>query len=309
MDSEREALFRKVYQRTVLALRVLDGDNLSSSETYRRLIDVYRLRADDSYVYGGREMHWASEYCGKKPIDYFKRYIRKLQVAEMLPYWWNRNRTAECYKLAKDPDGDSFIGHSIDPYDIEERYNDNLMVDSMRAVAEDVYETDFDYKTDPAIIRNLVKSNLVNKPNFKAIPRLPRQPGHERKPYYELGGNECETPCAAPLDTALSNTALSNTAPSNTIPSITIPSDTAASDTTLPAVSDPKPTLAQMSGEYALVRHIMNADTFLEIMERYGVGSITDLPTKAWLSLPAFRQLTEAQKKDLLEHIDRSLLT
>ena len=94
-------------------------------ETYRRLIDTYRLRAADALLTGGQERGWTYDLrSGGPPKDDFHNFLIKARTQDVLPAWFGQEAHHACIDYALNPDGDSFTGHSIDAENVEEDYND-----------------------------------------------------------------------------------------------------------------------------------------------------------------------------------------
>ncbi|KAL8711712.1 MAG: hypothetical protein Q9220_003883 [cf. Caloplaca sp. 1 TL-2023] len=226
MPASTEPSPREIDARTLL------DDGTPMVRSYRLLIDTFRLRGSDSYMYGGKEIHWTTDYRGKEPIDDFRAYLHKAKVAEVLPSWWNNDRRAECRKLARDKEGYQYIGHATDLLDIEERYEDTKMVDRMRALAEAIYGSGFEYEDDLGSIQRVMRYMDATTPSRKSIKLLPRKPGTEREPYYELGPAE---------------------------------------------VSDAARSFEACMQDYSLVQDFMSVETYMDVMDCYGLSTIADL--------------------------------
>ena len=156
-------------------------------EVYRRIINTYRFRVEDSYIYSGKEIGWTTDYRGKPPRDEFGSFLDKIQQTGLLPDWFDREARAELMKLAKDANGDVYIGHAIDAEDIEaaHKVEGQSTVALMRRAAECVYGGGFEYESDPEVV-GAVMAHRIPKLRKKGIARLPRKAGHERRPAYDL---------------------------------------------------------------------------------------------------------------------------
>ena len=156
------------------------------AEVYRRIINTYRFRVEDSYINGGKEIGWASDYKGKPPSDEFRSFLYKIQQTGLLPDWFDSKARAELMKLAKDADGDVFIGHAIEGEDIEAAHQveGQSMVALMRRAAECIYGGGFEYESDPEVVGAVMAQRIPNL-RKKGLARLPRKPGQERRPVYD----------------------------------------------------------------------------------------------------------------------------
>ncbi|CAF9942217.1 MAG: hypothetical protein ALECFALPRED_009574 [Alectoria fallacina] len=156
------------------------------AEVYRRIINTYRFRVEDSYIYGGKEIGWTTDYRGKPPRAEFGSFLYQIQQTGLVPDWFDREACAETMKLAKDANGDVYIGHAIDAEDIEAAHEveGQSVVALMRRAAECVYGGGFEYESDPEVV-GAVMAHRIPKFRRKGIARLPRKPGQERRPVYD----------------------------------------------------------------------------------------------------------------------------
>lgn len=119
--------------------------NKPRAEVFRRLIDIYRLRVDDAYVWDGElvglyEMR-ADGQEDPVPIAHFNTFLNKAQASQdFLPSWWDPAARKECVRLAVNKSGGSFIGHAVEKSDIQEEY-DPMMPMLMRMLGEQIYGT------------------------------------------------------------------------------------------------------------------------------------------------------------------------
>lgn len=113
--------------------------SLPQSEAMGQLIDAFRLRCDDVYVFN-------LEYVGvytQAPGEPRKAFLKYLDMAErrrVVPGWWNAEMRRRVEMLAMDEDGDHSIRHAVERNDIVKAYGgDGLAPMKLRAVAEKVY--------------------------------------------------------------------------------------------------------------------------------------------------------------------------
>lgn len=118
--------------------------NQSRAEIFRRLIDLYRLRVDDTYVWDGQLIGlYANRTSSDKnqlPIKHFQKYLKKAQRCQgFLPSWWNDQAREECIRIACDPNGGSYIGQTMQKSDIQQAYGDQTMPLVMRMQGEKIF--------------------------------------------------------------------------------------------------------------------------------------------------------------------------
>lgn len=166
--------------------------NITKEETYRRLIDTYRLRAADALLMGGIERGWTYDLrTGGPPKDDFHNFLVKARKQDVLPSWFGLEAQHACIEYAMNSDGDAFIGHAIDAEDVEEDYKDKSMPTNMRAVAAYIYGREYrfdDPKFANADAATLAASVARQKIQLgrQGVQCLPRKPGRERKGTFDL---------------------------------------------------------------------------------------------------------------------------
>ena len=112
---------------------------LPEKEAYTHLIDAYRLRIEDDYVFTG-EVGYDSLYGGGHPIKDFRRFLNKAEKRSgVLPSWWSATKRRECEKVAVDKKGWSCLAFAVEKSDIQEHYKDPMMPMQLRMLAEKVY--------------------------------------------------------------------------------------------------------------------------------------------------------------------------
>ncbi|KAI9879369.1 MAG: hypothetical protein M1830_008667, partial [Pleopsidium flavum] len=109
--------------------------NLSKKEVYRRLIDAYRMRVEDLYVFEGES---TGLYGGDDLLSEFRKFLSNCEARakDMLPEWWDPNARKECETLAMDESGGSYLKHAVKKSDIQDKYGDNMMPLKLRRLAE-----------------------------------------------------------------------------------------------------------------------------------------------------------------------------
>ncbi|KAI5820091.1 hypothetical protein BZA77DRAFT_302999 [Pyronema omphalodes] len=112
-------------------------DELPEEEVYKILIDAYRLRVDDDYVFAAE---FRGLYAGEDPVEDFNRFLNMAEFnGKILPKWWNKEKRKRCIMIGKDKDCGSYLWYAIEKVDVIEKYKDRHMVGTLRMLAEQVY--------------------------------------------------------------------------------------------------------------------------------------------------------------------------
>lgn len=114
----------------------------SERDTFRLLIDTYRMRIEDEYVFTGN----ASTDCiyGGAPNNRagFRKFInRALRKPHLLPSWWRPSKLNECIAFGtrnRDPNWGGLNG-AMEKSDVVEYYGNPLMPMQLRKFGEQVY--------------------------------------------------------------------------------------------------------------------------------------------------------------------------
>ncbi|KAG9240118.1 hypothetical protein BJ878DRAFT_484137 [Calycina marina] len=89
----------------------------SEKEVFEQLIDCYRMRVEDEYVFCGDA---GGIYSGEDPTDEFMEFLDQAESRKgLLPQWW------------------------IEKSDIQEHYSNLLMPMSLRVLGEKIYGKGF----------------------------------------------------------------------------------------------------------------------------------------------------------------------
>ncbi|KAG0314407.1 hypothetical protein BGZ99_008155 [Dissophora globulifera] len=116
----------------------------SERDTYKLLVDCYRLRMDDIYkfenkadansIYGG-----ATD--GAAGFEQFLRLTESRRV--LLPSWWSADRAAEClaFGVAGQPGDWGSLSSMKGKQDIIDHYGDSVMPMQLRLLGEQIYGT------------------------------------------------------------------------------------------------------------------------------------------------------------------------
>ncbi|OBT85122.1 hypothetical protein VE02_06471 [Pseudogymnoascus sp. 03VT05] len=98
--------------------------NRPEREVFNLLIDSFRMRVEDEYVYGGNTI---GIYNGDNTIPLFRNPVER----------------RECERLAVDGSQWSDINCAVEKSDIQDHYNDNLMPMKLRILGEKIYGKGF----------------------------------------------------------------------------------------------------------------------------------------------------------------------
>lgn len=110
-------------------------------EVFNLLIDSFRMRVEDEYVYGGNTI---GIYNGDNTIPLFKKFLSLAESRQqLLPTWWSPVKRRECERLAVDGSQWSDINCAVGKSDIQDHYNDNLMPMKLRILGEKIYGKGF----------------------------------------------------------------------------------------------------------------------------------------------------------------------
>jgi mitochondrial splicing suppressor protein 51 len=114
---------------------------LPEEEALRQLIDCFRMRVEDEYVFGEQNI---GIYGGENPLPEFRRFLRLAESrAGLLPPWWNKDKEKECERIALARDGWNNINCAVEKSDIQEHYKDPTMPMKLRILGEKIYGKGF----------------------------------------------------------------------------------------------------------------------------------------------------------------------
>lgn len=106
------------------------------TKAYQQLIDVFRLRVEDDYVWGG---HLHGVYGKSDPMPDFVDFLARAKAKQVLPAWWDDAAQRECLALAGASGGAYNIKLAVEKSDIQEDYADPMKPMTFRMIAETVY--------------------------------------------------------------------------------------------------------------------------------------------------------------------------
>ncbi|RHZ62637.1 hypothetical protein CDV55_106971 [Aspergillus turcosus] len=115
----------------------------TEKDTYKLLVDTYRLRLDDDYTFLG-DIAADSLYGGARDGGRasFRRFLKRVQrKSGLLPNWWTPAKAEECVRYGMDSANWSYLGHAVEKHDIMEHYGNNLMPMQLRMFGEEVFGT------------------------------------------------------------------------------------------------------------------------------------------------------------------------
>ncbi|KAK8151829.1 putative MYND domain protein [Phyllosticta citrichinensis] len=114
----------------------------SERDTYKLLIDAYRMRAEDDYNYEG-DVDMDSVMSGEAStsIRPFKRFLTRIEnrKRDLLPDWWNKEKRLRCERTGLNSNNWEDLGAAPEKGDFIEHYEDPRMPMQLRMFAEDVY--------------------------------------------------------------------------------------------------------------------------------------------------------------------------
>ena len=121
----------------------------SEDEVFGLLIDTYRLRVKDGYVFTGDvavDSLYGSEGDPSAGLLGFRKFMRTMTTKQggkkLLPPWWTPNTLQNCAKFARSRlNGNQWhdLGCAVEKSDIVEHYHDPMMPMQLRMLAEEIY--------------------------------------------------------------------------------------------------------------------------------------------------------------------------
>ncbi|KAL5351752.1 Ankyrin repeat and MYND domain-containing protein 2 [Pseudogymnoascus australis] len=115
--------------------------NRPEREVFNLLIDSFRMRVEDEYVFGGNT---TSIYNEDKPLPLFKKFLSLAESRQqLLPAWWSPAKRRECERLSVHASQWSDINRAVEKSDIQDHYNDNMMPMKLRILGEKIYGKGF----------------------------------------------------------------------------------------------------------------------------------------------------------------------
>jgi splicing suppressor protein 51 len=113
--------------------------NMSEKDAYCALIDSYRLRVEDEYMFSGVKKEFSLLANNPQPLRGFQQYLDRVKAkARLLPPWWSADKRQACESLAQDRNQWSCIFVSASKSDIIDHYGNSMKPMQLRMFAEEV---------------------------------------------------------------------------------------------------------------------------------------------------------------------------
>ena len=111
----------------------------SEKDTFRQLIDCYRMRVEDDYKFSGDTR---GLYNGDDPLPDFQEFLNLAEARNgILPSWWSDAKRKACEKRAVGTAEWSDLNAAVEKQDVIEHYGDPTMPMKLRLLAEKIYRT------------------------------------------------------------------------------------------------------------------------------------------------------------------------
>lgn len=114
-------------------------DRLTRKDCFIQLIDSYRMRVEDDYVFA-HDNHGI--YANEDPLPEFAHFLDLAEKRNgLLPTWWNKETRAACEAMGADNTKANWadLHCAIEKSDVQEHYKDPTMPMKLRLLAEKVY--------------------------------------------------------------------------------------------------------------------------------------------------------------------------
>ena len=124
-------------------LKSICSDNylhqFSEKDAFRQLIDCYRMRVEDDYVFSGDTR---GLYNDDDPLTDFQDFLDLAEKRSgVLPSWWSPAKRRQCEKSGLGLQQWSDLSAAVEKQDIIEEYGDPTMPMKLRLLAEEIYGT------------------------------------------------------------------------------------------------------------------------------------------------------------------------
>jgi splicing suppressor protein 51 len=131
-DSNSGNTFHRLSEGTYL-------HGMSEQDAYCALIDSYRLRVEDEFIFSNVKKEFSKYSNNPQPLQGFQRYLDRVEAkARLLPPWWSVEKRRACEVLAQNRSQWSCIFFSAKKSDIVEFYKDSMKPMQLRIFAEEV---------------------------------------------------------------------------------------------------------------------------------------------------------------------------
>lgn len=114
-------------------------DCLTKKDCYIQLIDSYRMRVEDDYVFAHNNH---GLYANEDPLPEFTRFLDLAEKRKsLLPTWWNKETRTACEAMGADNTKANWadLHCAIEKSDVIDHYKDPTMPMKLRLLAEKVY--------------------------------------------------------------------------------------------------------------------------------------------------------------------------
>ena len=124
-------------------LKSICSDNylhqFSEKDAFRQLIDCYRMRVEDDYVFSGDTR---GLYNDDDPLTDFQDFLDLAEKRSgVLPSWWSPAKRRQCEESGLGLQQWSDLSAAVEKQDIIEEYGDPTMPMKLRFLADEVYGT------------------------------------------------------------------------------------------------------------------------------------------------------------------------
>lgn len=109
----------------------------TEKDAFHQLIDCYRMRVEDDYVFAGDTR---GLYNGDDPLADFQEFLDMAETKNgIMPSWWSDGKRRECEESAVDAEEWSDLNAAVEKRDVIKHYGDSLMLMKLRVLAEKIY--------------------------------------------------------------------------------------------------------------------------------------------------------------------------
>ncbi|KAK6502512.1 hypothetical protein TWF506_003093 [Arthrobotrys conoides] len=114
----------------------------SEADTFRLLIDTYRLRVQDDYQVEGKTDPGDVLGGAGDSSEGFNRFLRLATAKQnLLPTWWTPEKAQECVSYGMDTEEWQSLRKPITKADVIDHYGNSLMPMQLRMFGEQIYGT------------------------------------------------------------------------------------------------------------------------------------------------------------------------
>lgn len=107
---------------------------------YKLLIDTYRLRINDDYVFSGGVDVDSIYDTARDGQAGFARFLKKVEKKSgLLPGWWAPAKAEQCAAFGSGRHPAYNLSRAVEKHDIIEKYGDSMMPMKLRMFGEQIY--------------------------------------------------------------------------------------------------------------------------------------------------------------------------